>query len=171
VGDSSSPNGKIMRVNADGSTPDDQAGGSPIYVAASRGPAGLDWQPQTGVLWLADRTGPSLVAVGAESSSGDKSKRGGIVQQRWSLPPASHPSGAAFVRGTLMPTLSGDLMIASNEGRQLLRVRFDPLDRSRVAATEPVLQDLVGPIVAVASGPGGAIYFATLTSVGRLVPE
>jgi hypothetical protein len=34
-----------------------------------------------------------------------------------------------------------------------------------------VLQDLVGPIVAVASGPGGAIYFATLTSVGRLVPE
>ena len=70
-----------------------------------------------------------------------------------------------------MPTLSGDLMVASGEGRQLLRVRFDPLERSRVAATEPVLQDLVGPIVAVASGPDGAIYFATSTSVGRLVPE
>jgi glucose/arabinose dehydrogenase len=50
-------------------------------------------------------------------------------------------------------------------------VRFDPLNPSRVAATEPLLQDLVGPIVAVASAPDGAVYFATPRSVGRLVPE
>jgi len=170
VGDLSSPNGKILRVNADGTTPDDQAGGSPTYVAASRAPVGIDWQPQSGALWLADRSGPSIIAIGAESSGRGQAVRG-VVRQRWSLPAASKPSAATFVRGGLIPTLAGDLLLASSEGRQLLRVRFDPLDRSRVAATEPLLQDLLGPIAAVAAGPDGAIYFATSTSVGRLAPE
>ena len=35
-GDLASPNGKILRLNADGTTPDDQAGASPIYAAGSR---------------------------------------------------------------------------------------------------------------------------------------
>ena len=87
------------------------------------------------------------------------------------MPVASAPSGAAFARGTLIAALAGNLLIASSEGRHLLRVRFDPLNPSRVAATEPLLQDLVGPIVAVASGPDSAVYFATPRSVGRLVPD
>jgi glucose/arabinose dehydrogenase len=170
AGDLSSSNGKVLRMNADGTTPDDQAGASPLYASASRAPAGVDWQPQTGLLWVADRLGPAIIAVGAEPTGAGKSTRG-VVQQRWPLPAASVPSGAVFVRGTLIPALAGDLLVASSEGRHLLRVRFDPLNRSRVAATEPLLQDLVGPIVAIASGPDGAIYFATPRSVGRLVPE
>ena len=38
VGDAASPNGKILRLNADGTTPDDQAGASPIYAAGSSSP-------------------------------------------------------------------------------------------------------------------------------------
>jgi glucose/arabinose dehydrogenase len=170
AGDLSSSNGKVLRVNADGTTPDDQAGASPLYASASRAPAGVDWQPETGVLWVADRLGPAIIAVGAESTAIGRGTRG-VVQQRWPLPAASVPSGAAFARGTLIPVLSGDLLVASSEGRHVLRVRFDPLNRSRVAAMEPLLQDLVGPVVAIASGPEGAIYFATPRSVGRLVPE
>jgi glucose/arabinose dehydrogenase len=170
AGDLSSSNGKVLRVNADGTTPDDQAGASPLYASASRAPAGVDWQPETGVLWVADRLGPAIIAVGAESTATGRGARG-VVRQRWPLPTASTPSGAAFARGTLIPALAGDLLVASSEGRHLLRVRFDPLNRSRVAATEPLLQDLVGPLVAIASGPDGAIYFATPRSVGRLVPE
>jgi glucose/arabinose dehydrogenase len=170
AGDLSSSNAKVLRVNADGTTPDDQAGASPLYASASRAPAGLDWQPQTGALWVADRLGPAIIAVGAEPAAAGKGTRG-VVHKRWPLPAASVPSGAAFARGTRIPALAGDLLVASSEGRHLLRVRFDPLNRSRVAATEPLLQDLVGPIVAIASGPDGAIYFATPRSVGRLVPE
>jgi glucose/arabinose dehydrogenase len=169
AGDLSSWNGKILRLNADGTTPNDQAGGSPLYAAASRSPAGFDWHPQTGMLWVADRLGPTLTAVSADSGRAGKAARG-IVQRRWSLPAASRPSDAAFARGTLIPALAGNLLIASSEGRHLLRVRFDPLDPARVAAIEPLLQDLVGPVVAVASGPDGAIYFATPRSVGRLAP-
>jgi glucose/arabinose dehydrogenase len=170
AGDLSSSNGKVLRVNADGTTPDDQAGASPLYALASRAPAGVDWQPETGVLWVADRLGPAIIAVGAESTATGRGTRG-VVQQRWTLPATTVPSGAAFARGTLLPVLTGDLLVASSEGRHVLRIRFDPLNRSRVAATEPLLQDLVGPVVAIASGPDGAIYFATPRSVGRLVPD
>ncbi len=170
AGDLSSWNAKILRLNADGTTPDDQAGASPLYAFASRSPAGFDWQPQTGVLWLADRLDPAVTAVAAEAGGARHGTRG-VIQGRWALPVASAPSGAAFARGTLIPALAGNLLIASSEGRHLLRVRFDPLNPSRVAATEPLLQDLVGPIVAVASGPDGAVYFATPRSVGRLGPE
>jgi glucose/arabinose dehydrogenase len=170
AGELSSWNAKILRLNADGTTPDDQAGASPLYAFASRSPAGFDWQPQTGVLWLADRLDPAITAVAAESGGARHGTRG-VIQGRWPLPVASAPSGAAFARGTLIPALAGNLLVASSEGRHLLRVRFDPLNPSRVAATEPLLQDLVGPIVAVASGPDGALYFATPRSVGRLVPE
>jgi hypothetical protein len=53
----------------------------------------------------------------------------------------------------------------------LLRVRFDPLDPWRVASTEPLLQDVAGPLVAVAAGPDGAIYFATADTLWRLAPD
>jgi len=170
VGDASSANGKILRLNADGTTPDDQAGGSPLYASGSRGPAGIDWQPRSGVLWVADRSDPAIAAVAAESR-GDGGRVRGVVQRRWPLPAASPPSALAFARSALIPALTGNLLIASAEGRHVLRVRFDPLDPTRVAATEPFLQDAVGPIVAVASAPDGSIYIATPGSVERLVPD
>ena len=170
VDDRSSSNGKILRLNADGTTPDDQAGASPIYVSASRSPAGLDWQRETGLLWVADRADVGMAAVSAEPRGAANGTRG-AVGQRWSLPSKTVPAAAAFARAALIPALNGNLLVASGEGRHLLRVRFDPLNPSHVAATEPLLQDVVGPVVAVASGPDGAIYFATPRSVGRLVPE
>jgi glucose/arabinose dehydrogenase len=170
AGDLSSSNGKILRLNADGTTPDDQAGASPLYASAFRSPAGLDWHPQTRMLWVTDRLGPAIAAVGTDSGRAAKKARG-TVQQRLSLPAASPPSSAAFARGTRIPALAGNLLIASSEGRHLLRVRFDPLNPSRVATWEPLLLNVVGPVVAVVSGPDGAIYFATPRSVGRLIPE
>jgi glucose/arabinose dehydrogenase len=75
----------------------------------------------------------------------------------------------AFTRGASVPALADNLFVASGTGQGLLRVRFDPLDRSRLAATEPLLQAGAGPLVAIAAGPDGAIYFATADSVWRLV--
>jgi glucose/arabinose dehydrogenase len=170
VGDVASPNGKILRVNADGTTPEDQAGASPIFVIGARSPAGLDWQPQTGFLWIGDRTQGAVTAVAVEST-GDGKRTREVARVPWQLPAASSPSAMAFARGTRIPALAGNLFIASSTGQHLLRVRFDPLDPSRVAATEPLLQDVAGPFFTVAAGPDGAMYFATPRSVGRLVPD
>jgi len=170
VGDAASSNGKILRLNADGTTPEDQTGAAPIYALGSRSPAGLDWQAETGMLWIADRTERVITPVVPESRTSGRHLRG-VARTPWRLPAASVPSALAFARGTLIPALTGNLLIASTIDRHLLRVRFDPLGPSRVASTEPLLQDLVGPILAVASAPDGAIYFATPRSVGRLVPD
>jgi len=168
VGDAASPNGKILRLNADGTTPDDQAGSSPIYAAGSSSPAGLDWQPGTDVLWVADAAQAGITPVTTESTGGGKRIRG-VARASWQLPAAWVPTAMAFTRGASVPALADNLFVASGTGQGLLRVRFDPLDRSRLAATEPLLQDGAGPLVAIAAGPDGAIYFATADSVWRLV--
>jgi len=169
MGDAASPNGKILRLNADGTTPDDQAGASPIYAAGSPSPAGLDWQPGTGALWIADGAQGGITAVTAEST-GDGKRSRGVARTPWRLPAASAPSALTFGRGAAVPALAGNLFVASGTGQQLVRVRFDPLDPWRVAATEPLLQNVAEPLVAVTTGPDGAIYFATADSVWRIVP-
>jgi glucose/arabinose dehydrogenase len=55
AGDLASPNGKVLRLNADGSTPGDQAGTTPLYSYGYHSPRGLDWDPASGALWVADR--------------------------------------------------------------------------------------------------------------------
>jgi glucose/arabinose dehydrogenase len=170
VGDAASPNGKILRLNADGTTPNDQAGASPIYAAGSSSPAGIDWQPGTDVLWVADAAQAGITPVTAEST-GDGRRIRGVARASWRLPAALVPTAMAFTRGASVPALAGNLFVASGTGRPLLRVRFDPLDPSRVAATEPLLQDGAGPLVAIAAGPDGAIYFATEDSVWRIVSD
>jgi glucose/arabinose dehydrogenase len=170
VGDAASPNGKILRLNADGTTPNDQAGASPIYAAGSSSPAGLDWQPGTDVLWVADAAQAGITPVTAEST-GDGKRIRGVARASWRLPAALVPTAMAFTRGASVPALAGNLFVASGTGRPLLRVRFDPLDPSRVAATEPLLQDVAESLVAIAAGPDGAIYFATEDSIWRIVSD
>ena len=54
-GDLASPNGKILRLNPDGTTPDDQAGFNPMYASDVHSPRGFDWAPGSTLLWIADR--------------------------------------------------------------------------------------------------------------------
>src|SRR5262249_2939873 len=65
----SSPNGKILRLNPDGTTPNDQPRGSPVLSSGVSSPRGIDWHRTTNRLWAADAT------------------RVGTV--RWATPPSS----------------------------------------------------------------------------------
>ncbi len=62
-----------------------------------------------------------------------------------------------------------NLLVASEEGRHLLRIRLDPKEPTRVVATERLLQDAIGGVRSVAVSPDGAIYLGTADAVGRLV--
>src|SRR4029079_18764979 len=53
--DAASFNGKVLRFNADGTTPADAAGGSPVVAAGYGSPIAIDWDRVTGTLWVADR--------------------------------------------------------------------------------------------------------------------
>jgi hypothetical protein len=116
---------------------------------------------------MADAAQGGIIASDAESTGDGSGSEASLARhgdcrphrcrQRW-------PSRAA------PPSRAGRQPVRRvRHGQGLLRVRFDPLDRSRLAATEPLLQAVAGPLVAIAAGPDGAIYFATADSVWRLV--
>jgi glucose/arabinose dehydrogenase len=58
-------NGKILRLNTDGTTPADQPMASPVYAYGTSRPGGLGWQDGTGALWLAGRDIPDAGALAA----------------------------------------------------------------------------------------------------------
>jgi glucose/arabinose dehydrogenase len=156
--------GKVLRLNADGTTPQDQPAGLPVVAAELQSPRGIDWQPSSNALWVADAKRPDieeLRVVNAANGAG----------RRISLPPGTGASALAFYRGTLLPGLSGDVLVAAAEGHHLLRLRLDKRDPTRVVSTERLLQDAGSPIRAVATASDGTIYAATDRSVVRVGPK
>jgi glucose/arabinose dehydrogenase len=164
-GDLASFNGKVVRLNPDGTTPRDQPGATPVYAEGYGAPTGLAWDARRAppTLWVADRDGGGgLRAVVADARSRAGEKRA-AVHSSYALPRASVPTSIAFYAGALIPAFSGRLLVASNDGRHLLAIGGE--------RAEPLLQDRVGGITAVAIAPDGAIYVANASSIGRLVPE
>lgn len=167
--DLASPNGKVLRLNSDGSTPDDQAGSSPLYASPYRSPRGFDWDPSGGRLWIVEAIAPDSGRLSAVVAP-DRSRKRGVTTATFSLPESMAPSSMAFYRGGAIPAFDGSLLIAANKAQHLLRIRFDPDNRTRIVGTEKLLQNRVGAIRAVTIGPDGAVYFATDGAIGRLTP-
>jgi glucose/arabinose dehydrogenase len=159
--------GKLLRLNADGTTPQDQPSGLPVVASELQSPRGMDWQPSTSTLWLADAKRPDLeelrIINGTSQTSGGRG--------RINLPAATGAASVAFYRGTLLAALSGDLLVAAAEGHHLLRMRLDKRDPTRVVATERLLQNIESPIRAVAASSEGTIYAATDTKLLRIGPR
>jgi glucose/arabinose dehydrogenase len=166
--DLSSSNGKILRLNTDGTTPDDQAGNIPFYSSTYPSPRGLGWYLSTGLLWAASQEGASgrLSVIASE-----RVRRRGVVRAAFTLPAGTVPSAMAVYPNSGIAALRGNLLIASDKGRHLLRVRVDPLQPSHIVGTEPLLQDQIGGVQSVAVGPDGAIYVGTARTIWRLSPS
>ena len=92
------------------------------------------------------------------------------TRSRVSLPPRTGASALAFYRGTLLPALAGDLFVAVEDGRALLRLRFDTRDPTRLLSSERLLDDTESRIRAVATGPAGLVFVATDRALLRLGP-
>jgi glucose/arabinose dehydrogenase len=167
AGRPSSYSGKLLRLNADGTTPQDEAGRPPVIESDLRSPRGFDWHPGSGALWLAETNGDTDAVRVRVASTRSRSAQHEVV----ALPQGTDPSAVAFAKGTLMPILQGDLFVASPQGRHLLRLRLDRRDALRVVGTERLFADVAGPINTVVSGADGALYLGTDTAVLRVGPR
>jgi aldose sugar dehydrogenase len=158
-GDLASPNGKVLRLNADGSTPEDQAGASPLYSSPYHSPRGLGWETESGIMWVVDAAGggAQVNAVGVGSINGRKR---GVTKTSVALPPPDEPSALAVFRDSVL--------IASVHGEPLVRGRIDPNDRTRLMETEALRQNENDAVQALAVAPDGVVYFATARAIGRL---
>ena len=137
-------NGKILRLSSDGTTPKDQPAGLPSSRAIFSRRAALDWDPL-------DRRarGRRREAAQRRRASHHRAVRRRLVvhaRRESPLPAGGGAAAVAFYRGTLLPALKGDLFVAAEEGRYLLRLRFDRRDPPRLVSSERLLQDVGSPI-------------------------
>jgi len=101
--------------------------------------------------------------------TGDGAQRRGTVQAALALPAGMVASGVAVYPNTgPADAFRGNLLIASDEGRSLLRLRTDPRQPTRIIASEQLLQDQIGGIRAPVVGSDGAIYVATENTIWKV---
>jgi glucose/arabinose dehydrogenase len=160
-GDLASPNGKVLRLNADGTTPEDQAGASPLYSSPYQSPRGLGWETESGIMWVVDAAAGGVAQVNAVGVGSINGRKRGVTKATVSLPPPDEPSALAVLRDSVL--------IASVLGEPLVRCHIDPSDRTRLMETEPLRQNEGDAVQALAVAPDGAVYFATARAIGRFL--
>ena len=177
-------NGKILRVELDGSVPpDNPTRGSYVWSMGHRNPQGLAWHPDTGALYSTEH-GPSQngtsfcchdeINVIVPGGNYGWPTVWGIARDPRYLDPAHEsgasttwaPGGATFVtRGAYR----GSLLFGALAGQHLHRVVFGT-DGRTVVLDEKLLDHQYGRIRDVVEGPDGAIYVSTSNRDGRTFP-
>lgn len=186
------PNGKIHRINRDGSIPADnpfvdfKEAYSSIYAYGNRNPQGLIVHPYTKVLWETEH-GPkggdelnvikSGVNYGWPEISYGRNYNGTELTPYTSKPgmaqPISHwtPSiavcGLDVYDGELFPDWKGKLLVGSlaNQTLRLVTVKGNQY------VSEVTLLKGAGRVRDVTTGPDGAIYVALPNKIVRLTPR
>lgn len=181
--DPNSLNGKVLRVNADGSIPDDNpilpgaARRTAAYTFGHRNPQGLAFEPGTGRAFEIehgddDHDEINLLRPGANygwpQQAGPGGGPRGFVDPLWSSGPAGTlaTSGGTFVSGPQWGLWSGSLFVAQLKESDLRRFTID----GDVATHRDVFLDrkygrLRSPVLA----PNGALYVTTSNGAGDRV--
>jgi glucose/arabinose dehydrogenase len=176
--------GKILRINSDGTIPDDNPWKlSPIYSFGHRNPQGLDWDDAGNL--VATEHGPSglrgighdeinLIVPGANYGwpdiIGDEEMddmKGPILHtgdDAWA------PSGSEFYDGDKISQWTGKYFVATLRGSHLHMIEFESENIS-VVSHEKLFQDEFGRIRDVQTGPEGFLYLLTSNQDGRGSPK
>jgi glucose/arabinose dehydrogenase len=184
--------GKIVRLNEDGSVPQDnpfigQAGVRPeIYTWGHRNEQGLIFDAQSGLLYETEhgpRGGDELNIIVAHKNYGwpvitygmdysgayvsPYTQRPGLEQPVIYWTPSIAPSGLAMYRGEKFPAWKGDLFVGALAFRHLRRVHLD--ERGNVVNQEELLNDQRRRIRDVRAAPDGYLYVCTDEADGRVL--
>jgi glucose/arabinose dehydrogenase len=187
--------GKILRINPDGTVPQDnpfasQSSAKPeIWSLGHRNVQAAAFDAK-GRLWAIEHGtrggdelnliekgknyGWPLQAYGMEysgkmpitSAAGDASTvREGMEQPVYYWDPVIAPSGAQWYTGSAFPAWQGNLFIGGMKDKYLVRLVFD---NDRVVGEEHLLADRGQRIRDVRQGPDGALYIVTDQANGEL---
>jgi len=191
--DISRDNGKIYRLNYDGSIPSDNPfvnepdAKKAIYSYGHRNPQGMEKHPETGKIWVhehgprggdeiniinkGDNYGWPVISYGINyngTSFTDITEKEGMEQPFHYWVPSIAPSGMAFVRSDKYPHLDGNLLVGS---LKFMYVEHLVIENNAVVKREKVL-DGKGRVRSIEQGPDGYIY-AGLEGIGvvRLIEK
>jgi glucose/arabinose dehydrogenase len=190
--DTSDHAGKIVRLRADGSVPDDNpfvgnANYLPeIFALGMRNQYGLVRDAQTGNLFeleMGPQGGDELnliapgknygwpvVTYGREYSgaliNGGLREKAGMEQPLVNWVPSISPAGLAVYRGDRFPRWKGNLFAGSHGERHLRRI---VLEGTKVVHQETLLARLGEQVRDVREGPDGLIYIVTDGEAGKIL--
>jgi glucose/arabinose dehydrogenase len=177
--------GKVLRLNDDGSIPQDnpfvgnKAFRPEIWTYGNRNPQGLAWQPGTGLLFETEH-GPS--GFEGKGVGGDEVNilepgknygwpeihhtmtKEGMVSPLLEYTPACAPASAMFYTGDKFPAFKGNFFFGCLAGTRIIRV---VLDGRKVVSQENLFDGTYGRIREMEQGPDGYIYFSTSNRDGR----
>lgn len=164
--DAGSFNGKVLRLNTDGTTPKGARAGSPVFGIGFAEPRGLAWDSAASLVWLAGWQGQGIIeALPADARTPP------TRVSRFALPLDLAPVSMALYRSGPVALLNGNLFVASSEGRELLRLSPTSPDRTTLPLGERLFAGELGRVRAVSISDAGVIYLATDRGVGGLVPQ
>jgi aldose sugar dehydrogenase len=181
--------GKIIRLNDDGTVPEDNPyigmdGYLPeLYTIGHRNPTGLRFDPETGELWSTEfgpRGGDELNLIeagenygwmlitpgehydGAEKALGSGGVDG-YVDPVVAWPPGGNPGNLVVYRGDLFPAWRGDVLVAAmSRPGALVRVIVD--EERNLVREERMLTELGQRMRDVVEAPDGRVFVLTEAS-------
>ena len=180
-------NGKTLRLNDDGTVPQDnpfinQQGARPeIWTLGHRNAQGLAWQPGSGLMFQTEH-GPSGFdgpGGGDEVNIVERGKnygwpiihhkdtKAGLESPLLEYTPSCAPASAMFYNGSVFPQFKGNFFFGCLAGKRIIRV---VLDGRKVVSQEDLLKNTYGRIREMEPGPDGFIYFSTSNRDGRGSP-
>lgn len=165
-------NGKILRVNDDGSTPKDNpfftndTARKDIFSYGHRNPQGFAFQPGTNTIFATEHgpTGGDEINIIKKGQDygwpviHHQQTREGMVTPIAEFSPSIGPSGTIFYTADKFPELKNRLLVACLRGEGILKVT---LDGDKILSQEMLFKKKFGRIRCVVQGPDGYLYFST----------
>ncbi len=187
------PNGKVLRINTDGSIPKDNpfvsnADADPsVYALGVRDPQGMAFSPVNGELYIIENEprggdelnlikagknyGFPLISYGRDNDgkllNGGKTAQDGLEQPIHFWTPSVAFSGMAIYSGDKLPGWKNSIFMGGLSGQQVVRIELNK--DGRVTGEEKMLRDRCKRFRDIRQGPDGLIYLLTDDANGEIL--
>jgi glucose/arabinose dehydrogenase len=165
-------NGKILRINTDGSAPADnpfvhqQDAHPEIWSYGHRNPQGIDFQPGTGRMIETEHGplgGDEVNWIAAGHNYGwpiidHRKTHDGMKTPLLEFSPSIAPGTASFYRGQTFPELDGNVLVGCLRGEGILRIELDGTSVRRISW---LFHRTFGRIREITESPEGYLYIST----------